>query len=38
MRNALMAFLTLICLLMPIWYVVSIIGSFILAAYMIARG
>jgi hypothetical protein len=38
MRNALMAFLAFFCLLMPIWYVVSVIGSFFLAAYMIARG
>jgi hypothetical protein len=38
MRDALMVFLTFLCLLMPIWYVVSVIGSFFLAAYMIARG
>ena len=37
MRDTLLAFLTLLCVLMPIWYVVSVIGSFIFAAYMVAR-
>jgi hypothetical protein len=33
-----MALLSFLCLLLPLWVVTTIIGSFIFAAYMIARG